>query len=233
MIKYIKTKPAIFSIFLVRQSLMSLALIFGFSFQSAKAQEIFELDSEPAVKKQAQGLQEVKKQAIQAFPTIDLLEQYQGESARGVRYLNSEERKQYLLHVCGALLCDQHGKAINHQTPAPAHKLTQFPETLSKSKEKLDFYKLGVAIYVMNQAGEIWLSFDAQPKVFHHSTLLAGQAVAAAGEMVIFEGRLYAINNRSGHYQPPPIVIKRVLSVLESKGISTQDILIQRLGSDF
>ena len=70
----------------------------------------------------------------------------------------------------------------------------------------------------MNAKGELWLSFESKAHYFHHSSLLAGEAIAAAGEMIIFKGRLLAINNQSGHYNPPPIVLKRVLKVLESKG---------------
>ena len=85
----------------------------------------------------------------------------------------------------------------------------------------------------MSANGELWLSFESKVHYFHHSTLLAGQPIAAAGEMIIFQGKLFAINNQSGHYHPPPIVLKRVLKVLKAKGVNIKDLLVKTFGADF
>ena len=163
------------------------------------------------------------------FPTLSMLAQYRGEEKKGVRYLTHKEQQAHLLHICDGLLCDVQGLPLNSKFTGPKEPLKVFPKFLEDRSAESQ----GYAIYVMDAKGQIYVSFEAKPKKFHHSSLLAGQAVAAAGEVIIFQGQLYAINNQSGHYQPPPIVIKRVLSVLKAGGVSTQGVLVKHFGSDF
>ena len=191
---------------------------------SLAAQDIFDIVADST----DQGIDQHRKSQSK-FPTLSMLVQYRGEDKRGVHYLDDRERAQSLLHICEGLLCDSQGQLLNPKFNGPKTRMTKFPEQ-PKLEETL---ANGFAIYVMDHTGKIWVSFNAQVKKFHHSSLLSGQPVAAAGEMIIFQGRIYAINNRSGHYHPPPIVIKRVLQVLKSSGVSTQGILIKEYGSDF
>jgi hypothetical protein len=198
----------------------SLALVCGL----AEAQEIFEVPSTPSEVKHAKKLKPLQK-----FPTLTMLAQYRGEEKKGVHYLTDQEREMSLLHICDGLLCDTQGHLLNPKFSGPNKRISQFPEQPKTG----DNHAVGFAIYVMDAEGKVWITFDAKVKLFHHSSLLSGKPVAAAGEMIIFQGRLYALNNRSGHYHPPPIVIKRVLQVLQSGGISTQGIFIKEYGSDF
>ena len=59
----------------------------------------------------------------------------------------------------------------------------------------------GYAIYVMSREGNFHVSSHSVGNR-HHSSLLAGQSVACAGEMKVKEGRLLKISNKSGHYTP-------------------------------
>lgn len=87
----------------------------------------------------------------------------------------------------------------------------------------------GFAIFVMDATGVIYVSFDHQQGRFHHSSLLAGAPVAAAGDMTILNGRLLAISNASGHYRPPPSSLLAVLGNLEALGIDTSKVKVTRI----
>ena len=192
-----------------------------------EAQELFEF------RPNSQSTGDAKRQAdhsrLSTLPTLTMLAQYRGEEGRGVQYLDEIERAKYLVHYCGQLLCDEHGLPLNSKVSAPYQRVKVFP----KLQEGIKNTQVGLAIYVMDESGRIWISFEAEKNVLHHSSLLSGASVSAAGEMIIFEGRLYGINNYSGHYQPPPIVIERTLKVLRSHGISTTGLFVSRHGSDF
>ncbi|QGN46335.1 hypothetical protein ACN26Y_08645 [Micromonospora sp. WMMD558] len=60
----------------------------------------------------------------------------------------------------------------------------------------------GQAIFVMDRNGNIYASTYQKVGDFHHSTLGNGQPVAAAGELVVRDGRVQLATARSGHYQP-------------------------------
>ncbi|MDG4825400.1 hypothetical protein O7635_26435 [Asanoa sp. WMMD1127] len=62
----------------------------------------------------------------------------------------------------------------------------------------------GQAIFVMDRNGNIYASTYQKVGDFHHSTLGNGQPVAAAGELVVKDGRVQLATARSGHYQPEP-----------------------------
>jgi hypothetical protein len=57
---------------------------------------------------------------------------------------------------------------------------------------------------------------------FHHSSLLAGAAVAAAGEIEVRNGQLIAISDRSRHYLPGREFTDQ--AILEKCGIDTGSI---------
>jgi hypothetical protein len=74
-------------------------------------------------------------------------------------------------------------------------------------------------MFVALASGALYISADDRVE-FHHE--LAGNApVVAAGEMLLSDGRLHAINNRSGHYRPPPECLRVVVSLLRSEGAQT------------
>ena len=75
-------------------------------------------------------------------------------------------------------------------------------------------------VFVMLPSAGIYVRAK-DPLVFHHHDLAGNAPVVAAGEIFFSDGRLLSINNRSGHYRPPPECLKIVLSLLQSKGAKT------------
>ena len=74
-------------------------------------------------------------------------------------------------------------------------------------------------MFVVLAPAAVYIRVD-DPLTFHHD--LAGNApVIAAGEMFFSDGRLLSINNRSGHYRPPPECLQMVMSLLRSRGAQT------------
>ena len=49
---------------------------------------------------------------------------------------------------------------------------------------------------------------------FHHSSFLAGNEVACAGEIYVENGNLIKIDNNSGHYAPAPVAVLTVADSL-------------------
>ena len=54
----------------------------------------------------------------------------------------------------------------------------------------------------------------------HHSSLLAGQVVAGAGELRVRDGRLEWISDKSGHYRPDYFLFAPTLELLAGRGVT-------------
>lgn len=81
-------------------------------------------------------------------------------------------------------------------------------------------HSVGKAIFVMAPWGQLYGSKEHYIYRFHHSSLLAGAPVAAAGEMEVIKGVLTEINNCSGHYWPSVKLVKQVFDSLTLQGYS-------------
>lgn len=95
-------------------------------------------------------------------------------------------------------------------------------EPFSTTKSTTWFSGTGTAIYVMDPDG----GFYAGPhKIgrFHHSSFLAGGAIAGAGEMKAEQGKLIEISNKSGHYTPGDDEMYQVLQELDSQRVSLKE----------
>ncbi len=79
----------------------------------------------------------------------------------------------------------------------------------------------GYGIYVMSDEGNIHVSSHAVGNR-HHSSLLAGEDVAAAGEMSVTDGRLKYLSNKSGHYTPDVMRLLQALAELDDNGVPLQ-----------
>jgi len=82
----------------------------------------------------------------------------------------------------------------------------------------------GRAIFVMDNQGNLYASEAHALGDFHHSSFLAGQPVAGAGEIVVRDGKLIEITDRSGHYKPAPNFLQQVLDQLEAQGIDVSQV---------
>ena len=161
------------------------------------------------------------------YRLLPLLHQYQGEEAKGILYFDVQQRDQMKVSIHQGLMWIK-GKLVNPKYVAPSPLPTPLPEALSHTQNLQN----GFAIYVMDQNGHFYVSFQAQKYKVHHSSLLAGAAVACAGEMMIYQGKIYYINNKSGHYKPPPAALRQALHALREKNIDLSHVKIDFLGVD-
>lgn len=60
-----------------------------------------------------------------------------------------------------------------------------------------------------------------------HSSFLAGDPVAAAGELTVAEGRITLISDNSGHYRPPRRYTFQLIDRLKRQGIDVDDIAVE------
>lgn len=112
-----------------------------------------------------------------------------------VKYLDDQERQAYRIFVIDNRLVDYRGEPI--------------------CEEKCR------GIFVMTPMGEIYFSDKPIFREFHHSSFIAGNDVAAAGELRIKDGKLLSVNNRSGHYRPTYAHILQFLLELQTQGLHT------------
>jgi hypothetical protein len=77
----------------------------------------------------------------------------------------------------------------------------------------------GWEIFVMSPTGDLHMASHKIGK-YHHSSLLAGGPTAAAGSIKATSGKIEALNNKSGHYQPGPAQMRQALHRLQKAGVS-------------
>ena len=88
------------------------------------------------------------------------------------------------------------------------------------------FSKVGYAIYVMSEEGNIHAANHAIGYK-HHSSLLAAANAAGAGEMKVEKGALKWISNKSGHYAPGVHQFIQVLHLMQKRGIDLGPVRVQ------
>ena len=91
----------------------------------------------------------------------------------------------------------------------------------------------GIGIFVMDQNGRIYSSTEHTVGEFHHSSFLAGQPVAAAGEVRIENGRIVEITDGSGHYRPAPEFTAQFLRRLQDDGVDLSTVQFTSMGGHF
>ncbi|MFC7344562.1 putative T7SS-secreted protein [Saccharopolyspora griseoalba] len=127
------------------------------------------------------------------YNTREMDSKYEGEHLPGndifgtpVTYLDEVQREAFRLHVDeDGLLRDADGDLFD----SSGASTVQHPDD-------------GRAIFVMDENGRIYASTDHEAGRFHHSSFLSGQPAAAAGELVVKDGKVELITNQSGHYKP-------------------------------
>jgi hypothetical protein len=206
---------------LPRALALALALASPLPLTPADAQELFDVEAS------ALPAREVTQGP--PYKTLPLLPQYADERARGVRYLSAAERAALRVRVCGGRLCDARGAPLNAGVSPPASPPLAPPKPAPTPAEAR---AAGYAIFVMDAAGELYASFEAERDRLHHSSLLAGAPVACAGELLVFDGRLLLISNQSGHYRPPPRALAQALDALRRAGADLSATRVLSLGVD-
>lgn len=145
------------------------------------------------------------------YETTPLHVEFHGEHLPGnrqwgssvVRYLAPEERPAFQLFANNGLLY------TSEQTPLD----TRYASTLWTPQG-------GRAIFVMDEYGRIYASPYHLLGEFHHSSFLAGGAVAAAGEISAVQGQVQLISDHSTHYRPARRFTHQAVDSLLRQGIS-------------
>ena len=81
--------------------------------------------------------------------------------------------------------------------------------------------------FVMDLHAQLWLAHDVETgpgqigQRYHHSCMVSGEPVLAAGQMLVQVGRILTISNESGHYMPPPSCLRTVLARLSELGVGS------------
>jgi hypothetical protein len=78
-------------------------------------------------------------------------------------------------------------------------------------------------VYVMSPDGDLYIGMDVSGK-FHHSSLLRGADVGAAGRIWIDHGHIKVMDTDSGHYAPEMGAFDLVRYYLERAGIDPDSV---------
>lgn len=83
----------------------------------------------------------------------------------------------------------------------------------------------GSYIFVMNSNAEIFAG-EEELNILHHSSFLAGGAVAAAGYIRVRGGVIESVNNISGHYRPGPAYLWQALVAMQKLGVDLTQVQV-------
>lgn len=163
----------------------------------------------------ASGADSAKAGDTVRFPdTRPMQERFQYENIPGkspwmggkvVKYLDATERQALKLTIRNGLLYDAKGNLFD----------TRGAGTVWSGQ--------GRAIFVADENGDIYASKFQEPGAFHHSSILAGEPVAGAGELQVVDGRLELISDNSGHYAPTRQYTMQIVNYLRSQGVHIDD----------
>lgn len=87
--------------------------------------------------------------------------------------------------------------------------------------------KPSLAAFTVNMNGEISIfTHNNTEDNIAHSTMNSGKVVLYAGEIMIDKGRIIAITDHSGHYQPDTLNLYELLKFFVKQGVDLRDIMI-------
>jgi hypothetical protein len=147
-----------------------------------------------------------------------LLPRYSTENLKGnivwqgkqVTYLDETRRRAYQVFVLNGLLYASDGTLFDTQSAS---------SVFDNGK--------GRAIFVMDHYGRIYASTCQSVGEFHHSSLVAGAPISAAGEIAVNRGVISLVTRKSGHYRPDAKYQDQLFAELERQGVNI--ISIQRI----
>jgi hypothetical protein len=90
----------------------------------------------------------------------------------------------------------------------------------------------GRAMLVMDKDGNLFAANEQELAQFHHSSLVGGDPVAFAGEVIVENGHLNYIKNMSGHYTPPTEFFSQILDRFESSGVDISKVSLEAVPAD-
>jgi hypothetical protein len=81
-----------------------------------------------------------------------------------------------------------------------------------------------VAMFVMDENAEIYISHRHEAFRIHHSSILRGAPVSASGELIVENGRLLKVRDCSGHYRPTLEHMRQLGEELRARGVRVKKI---------
>jgi hypothetical protein len=137
--------------------------------------------------------------------TFPMSKRYVGEEVverwgTKVKYLTTAEREAYRLEVRDGKLYDATGQPFD-------------------TRDAQNYKGATRAIFVMDAEGNLYASKTQEAGSFHHSSLLGGTSVAAAGEMEVEQGVLKVVTRKSGHYHPSAVGSLNLRKALQTRGV--------------
>lgn len=141
------------------------------------------------------------------FVTTPMRVKYEGENKLGNKIWNGEAVKYYDERARQKFLLTVREGKIYDVTGRPFHTTG-----LGRGSD-------GHIIFVMDRNGRIFASKYDNPGEFHHSSLVAGEPVAAAGTIHVENGVLQGMRDASGHYKPRRSFTLQAIHHLRSSGV--------------
>jgi hypothetical protein len=140
------------------------------------------------------------------FKTLPMDQKYVGEDERGVVYLHDpDDQAVYRVSIGDdGLIRDADGNLLDTTGMVSA-----------SGRE-------GRAIWVMDKDGNIYIGAQERG-VFQHSSFVAGEDVAGAGEISVEQGRVTYFSDQSGHYPFDRTYTSQAIDNLQSRGVSLPD----------
>ncbi len=186
------------------------------------------------------------------FKTKDLSAEYVGEENKAqwrdwapggtedpnltTRHYDAEEKKARALSVnAKGEVCDAAGKVVQNKTSEYAldpetGEMVLFTQTFEQITEAIDG-SVGRTPVPMGEVRGI-LEGGGKVEATHHSTAMAGEAVANAGMVTVDEGLVTRISNASGHYKPQLVQMLQTVEFLAKQGANLDKTMMIDTGID-
>ncbi|MCP4346294.1 MAG: hypothetical protein GY795_12305, partial [Desulfobacterales bacterium] len=173
----------------------------------------------------AQALKSIYKKWIASYKrapkykTTPMDNEFAGEHYYGneiwpesrVEYLDDVARQAYKVKIIDGKFYDLTGKLFDTSVARPSV-----------------FTGEGMAIYAMDDMGNIYVSNYHVSGKFHHSSFLSGRPVAAAGQISVENGIIKTITRKSGHYRPKKEFFEQFIKELGERGVNLNNMKIIR-----
>ncbi|MFK7818498.1 MAG: hypothetical protein AB8G99_07260 [Planctomycetaceae bacterium] len=144
---------------------------------------------------------------------------------KGVHYLSEDERAKYRVLGVGGRLAYSTQRQTTGTAPLPpsvVHTAT-FNDVSSRR---------GFGIFVITFDHDFYIGNPVGAR-FHHSSFMSGAPVYSAGEIMVLNGNVRVVTNKTGHYRAGTDALYRSLRLLQSMGVSLQNALVSdRSGMD-
>ena len=226
--------PAMGGLGAAREDCLSVLSAGAASFVSSAAEELGAMARQEAAGHQLPVAQQLR---IGLLPLYNLLPQYYDE-AEYAPYPSAEELKVLrgqawqlrvdsagrLVHSCGTrLVAGAHAKPKLgiFVMDREGHLLLTFDWASTYQQRHSAQGSRGAAPATRSSNKGSGGPSQRPPQSYHHSSMMAGAPVSAAGQMKIQDGRLLSLNNESGHYCPPASCLRTVLSRLREMGVAS------------